>query len=268
MHPWLLQHPPISTYGACIVAALVAAWFWARSRAKAAAIDPSRIDLLMPLLLAAGLLGAYLFGLLTDALTPTPAHGTVLVGSLLLATAAGIAYALIARIPLGVLGDICAPPLALGIAIGRVGCFFAGCCFGKICEHPTFLTAVQFPPGSLVAQFQLDQSLLPSGLHTAGLLPQPVYPVQLYESLLCLLLAIAVWRWRPRNDRGITGQKFLAVGLGYALLRFPLEYLRADNPPIGGLTFSQWTAIVIALAAGLTWLVRWRFAAKWRVQYA
>jgi phosphatidylglycerol:prolipoprotein diacylglycerol transferase len=258
MHPWLLHNPPISTYGTCLVAALLAAWAWARLRARRAALDPSRIDLLMPLILGLGLLGAWSFGRLTDALTGgggDSANSAVLVGSLLLSTAAGIGYALWSRIPLGILGDIVAPPLALGIGIGRIGCFFAGCCFGKICTQPTPLTAVTFPPGSFAAllQHQPAESL-------------PVYPVQLYESAACLLLAFLLWRWRPTDLRGITGQKFLAVGLSYAAIRFCLEFLRGDNPPIHDLTFSQWGAIVIALLAAATWILRLRYQDRWHVR--
>src|SRR4051812_9668771 len=123
MHPWLTTSPPVSAYGACIVLALIAAWLWLRHRATRALIDPSRIDLLMPLLATTGLLGAWLFGKLADHLLNTDDHAAVLVGSLLLATTAGITFGIAAQIPLGTLGDLCSAPLALGIAIGRVGCF-------------------------------------------------------------------------------------------------------------------------------------------------
>ncbi len=57
MHPWLLHFPPITAYGACIVAGLLAAWLWGRRRARTASVDPSHIDLLLPVLIATGLLG-------------------------------------------------------------------------------------------------------------------------------------------------------------------------------------------------------------------
>src|SRR4051794_41063885 len=83
MHPWLLTYPPVSMYGVCLVAALVVAWVWARVRAKRAGVDASRVDLMMPVLLGTGLLGAWGFGWLTDQLTGEAVHGAVLVGSLL-----------------------------------------------------------------------------------------------------------------------------------------------------------------------------------------
>jgi phosphatidylglycerol:prolipoprotein diacylglycerol transferase len=257
MYPGLLRHPPISTYGICLLAALLAGWLWARHRARPAHLEPSRIDLLMPLLVLAGLLGAWVFGRWTDALTGEAAHGTVLVGTLLVSTAAGIAYALLSGIRLGILGDIVAPSIALAIGLGRLGCFFAGCCFGKVCTHPTFLTAVTFPPGSFAAVAQHQ---------SGGGVSLPVYPTQLYESAACTLLALAVWRWRRHDDRGVTGQKFLAVGISYAAIRFCIEFLRGDNPPILGLTFSQWGAIVMATLAAATWLVRLRYQDRWRLR--
>ena len=236
------------------MAAIVLAWLWARPRARHAAVAPWRIDLLVPTLLTFGLLGAWLCGILTDALTAAPAHSSVLLGALLLSTAAGITYALYGKIPLGILGDILAPPIALCIAIGRNGCFFAGCCFGQVCAQPNPLTAVTFPAGSFAALFQ--QRTGPS---------LPVYPIQLYESAACFLLALFLWRWRQKDQRGITGQKFLALGITYAAIRFCIEFLRADNPPIHGLTFSQWGALVIAALSAATWLVRLRYQQRWRI---
>jgi phosphatidylglycerol---prolipoprotein diacylglyceryl transferase len=255
MYPWLLHHPPLSTYGICLVLALGAAWLWARARARHAAVAPWRIDLLVPILIASGLLGAWLLGRLTDALTGMAVHSSVLVGALLLSTAAGIVYALFSRIPLGILADILAPPLPLCIALGRIGCFFAGCCFGKVCAQPTLLTAVTFPSDSFAAVFQRQSA--------ASL---PVYPVQLYESAACFLLALFVWRWRHADRRGITGQKFLVVGLSYAAARFGIEFLRADNPPIAGLTFSQWGTLVIAALSAATWILRVRYQERWHLR--
>jgi phosphatidylglycerol:prolipoprotein diacylglycerol transferase len=264
MHPWLLTSPPISTYGTCIVLALIATWIWLRGRAARAAIEPSRIDLLMPHLAGTGLAGAWLFGKLADRAVGTDDHAAVLVGSLLLATAAGIGFGIASRIPLGILGDLCSAPLALGIAIGRLGCFFAGCCFGKVCDHPTALTAVRYPAGSFAWLEQQHAGLLPPDFAGRSL---PVYPVQMYESAGCLLLALAIasLRWPRIAGKAVAGERFLAVGIGYALLRFFAENLRGDNPPIHGLTFSQWTSLGILLLAGSTWFLRRHFAKLWHL---
>jgi phosphatidylglycerol:prolipoprotein diacylglycerol transferase len=260
MHPWLLHSPPVSTYGAVIVAGFAAAWLWARTRARADGVEPSRVDLLMPLLLGMGLIGAWAFGRLAAALTHEASESAVLIGSLLVCTLAGIVYAILNRIPLGKLGDICAAPLAMGIGAGRIGCFFAGCCFGKASGGTTPLTAVHFPAGSLPFRDQIERGLLPAG-SVASL---GVYPVQLYESMFCIVLAAVLAR---RAGRGVMGERFLEMGLGYAAIRFVAEFLRADNPPIGLLTFSQWGAILMAFFAAATWVIRRRYATSlhlWR----
>jgi len=256
MHPWLI-YPYISMYGLCIVAGLVAAWIWARGNAGRQGMDASRIDLLVPLLAGTGMLGAWLFGAWTDAATGEESHAAVLVGSLLFATAAGIFYGVMVHVPLGTLGDICASPLALGIGIGRVGCFFAGCCYGKVCTHPTVFMAIQFPTGSIPFLAQVRAGELSSDA-CASL---AVYPVQLYESFLCVLLALAVWRMARRRE-WLSGELFLSVGFGYGAIRFILEFFRGDNPPIHSMTFSQWITLAIAALAAITLAIRRRWSAQ------
>jgi phosphatidylglycerol:prolipoprotein diacylglycerol transferase len=255
MHPWLFNVPPISTYGACIVCGLILAWLLARRTAKSAGVDPSLIDLLIPLVVGAGLAGSYAFGWWTDALTDEATHGFVLVGAMIFATVMGIAYALIASLPLGVLGDIFAAPAALGIACGRVGCFFAGCCYGKISTFNLFPFCIRFPRGSFAFSEQVRAGLIPAAADAS----LPIYPVQLYEAALCALLAwVLASRLGPPK---IPGERFLLLGIGYGLIRFPLEFLRADNPPaVGGLTFSQAASIAVGIAAVVTWVVRRRCA--------
>lgn len=257
MHPLLWEHPRITSYGTLIVLGLLAAWILARFLARRARVAPSLIDLLAPILTAAGLLGAALFGWLTDRATGTPVHGGVLLGALLLATTAGIVFALLARIPLGVLGDICAAPVMLGLAFGRVGCFLAGCCYGRPCA-PSL--GVVFPHNSLVYFDQLSRGLLGSGAAR----PLPVYPAQLLESAAAALLAAALILRFPR--RKISGELFLQMALGYTALRCALEFLRGDNPPIlGPLTFSQLVGSLTFLASAITMAVRRRNAARWRL---
>jgi phosphatidylglycerol:prolipoprotein diacylglycerol transferase len=258
MHPWLFQHPPISTYGTCIVVTVVMAWLWARHLARLAHLNPERLDLLVPLLIAAGFGGAWLFGRWTDSLTPTPAGGLVLVGAMLLGTTTGAIYALVNGIPLGMLGDIFAAPVALAIAGGRVGCFFAGCCYGKICNLPPPL-ALRFPSGSLAFADQVYSGML-QPVSTESL---PVYATQLMESIACLVLAACLYGLFRLYRKLLPGETFLALGLGYCLVRFFLEFLRGDNPPIlGPLTFSQVACIGIAAVAVLTLLIRRRYAAQ------
>ncbi len=198
----------MTAYGAVLLAALILGWWIARRRAE---IDPIHVDRMTPLLVASGLLGAWLLGWIGGGLGGNRA----LFGALLMGVGSGIAYGLGHRLVLGHLGDTFAPSMALATAIGRVGCFFAGCCVGT----PTALPWAH------------------DGRH----------PAQLYESLGALLvLGLVLVAHRRRR---VPGEAFLAFGVGYGVLRFALEFLRANHAPVaGGLTLHQW----IALAAVAT----------------
>jgi prolipoprotein diacylglyceryltransferase len=114
---------------------------------------------------------------------------------------------------------------------------------------------VQFPRGSFAWQDQAARHLI-SASSAASLL---VYPVQLYESGLCLMLAAALIVGLRRVV--VEGERFLALGIGYGVIRFLLEFLRADNPPVAMyLTFSQCISAAVVLAAIGTLIVRRRWA--------
>jgi phosphatidylglycerol:prolipoprotein diacylglycerol transferase len=125
-------------------------------------------------------------------------------------------------------GDTFAPSLALGIAVGRVGCFLAGCCRGTVTDVP----------------WAVD------GRH----------PAQLYESLGALAVLGLVLLARSR--RRVPGEAFLAFGAGYGALRFALEPLRANHAPAAlGLTVHQWFAASAVAACAALYAVRRRLYA-------
>ena len=208
----------MTAYGAFLLAALVAAWWLARRRAE---IDPVHVDRMTPLLVASGLLGAWLLGRIGGG----PGGNRALFGALLVGVGAGIAYSLARRLTLGRVGDTFAPSLALGTAVGRVGCFFSGCCVGT----PTALPWAH------------------DGRH----------PAQLYESLGALMvLGLVLVAHRRRR---VPGEAFLAFGVGYGVLRFGLEFVRANHvPAAGGLTLHQWIALAAVATCAALFVVRRR----------
>ncbi len=123
------------------------------------------------------------------------------------------------------------PALAVGHAIGRVGCFLVGDDYGRPSNLPW---AVAFPEG-----------LPPTTV--------AVHPTQLYEALALIPIAIilTVWRRQGRSDRLVLGRYLVLVGL----LRFLIEFVRVNDQVIGPLTVAQ-TASFIAVAAGV-FILRW-----------
>lgn len=131
--------------------------------------------------------------------------------------------------------------LLVAVAIGRLGCFLGGCCFGTPARG---WYAVSFPSGSpaSVAQWR-------SGLLASPWLPsQHVHATQLYEAAFCLLLAGALWAFARRAR--YLGQLSLGALAGYAVLRGIVEWFRADERgAFAGLSTSQWIGIGAVLFA-------------------
>jgi phosphatidylglycerol:prolipoprotein diacylglycerol transferase len=146
--------------------------------------------------------------------------GLVFYGGIAGTALVAVFYARRERWSFWTLGDVFAPGLALGHAIGRVGCFAAGCCFGK---SSTGAWGVAFPPQSLAFEELASLGLLAPG---ATATPR-LHPTQLYEAageaLICAVLLLA----RP-SLRARPGALALLYGGLYAGLRFVVELFRGD----------------------------------------
>lgn len=137
--------------------------------------------------------------------------------------------------------DVIPVPLGIGLFFGRIGCFLAGCCYGKISDLPW---AISFPRGSLPYKAQLQNLELTLGSPSS----LPVHPVQLYEAFEGLLLAIAFY-FLPYP--GKDGMRFLYFAMCYAIFRFINEFFRGDihrGFVYGNLSVSQGVSIVIVIA--------------------
>src|ERR1051326_3864028 len=186
-------------------------------------------------------------------------YGGVLFGFLTLLT-----YAAPTRLSIGNLLDVFAPGLALGLAIGRIGCFMAGCCWGDVCVDRAALPKVEGPVTAW--QLQTFPGLSWNGFPLAVRFPKdagafeqhsqlglvatnadrslPVHPAQLYEAVLAVGLCILLNG--SFRKRAWPGQVCCWLILGYAVVRFVVEFFRADNPPIYlGLTLSQVISVVL-----------------------
>ena len=124
------------------------------------------------------------------------------------------------------------PALAWAQSVGRLGCFFNGCCFGRRCEFPWGVT---FSDPHSVAE--------PLGV--------PLHPTQLYEAVATLFLGAGLfWFVRRAQRRGVAparSARSSAVGylFGYGVLRFLIEFTRGDleRGSAWGLSTSQWISI-------------------------
>lgn len=134
----------------------------------------------------------------------------------------------------GGFGDYAAPGFAIGIFIGRVGCFLAGCCYGA---ESDVAWAVAFPAGHPT-----------EGAH--------VHPVQLYDAGYGLVAFVLCLWYYPR--RRFAGDVFGGLIASYAVWRFVTEMFRADADRgvwMGGaLSTSQIVSLVVLPATLFFWL--------------
>lgn len=162
--------------------------------------------------------------------------GGVYYGGFLVGLAVAVYLIWSYRLPGWKVADAFAPGIALGQCIGRLGCFAAGCCWGR---PTTSWVGVEF---TAQAHELVD---VPIGI--------PLHPTQLYESAATLLiLAYLMWR---RRRRAYPGQVILNYVLLYATARFVIEFYRGDwRGWVGPLSTSQFIALMLAVGA-LTLLI-------------
>jgi phosphatidylglycerol:prolipoprotein diacylglycerol transferase len=172
--------------------------------------------------------------------------GNVFYGCILGGLTGSVLYWLRRPFPFWHMCDAAAPAVAIGAAIGRIGCFLNGCCDGALCAHPW---GVRFPAGSHAWMRQANASLISPGQPFS----LPVHPTQLYASLAAfLVLGLLLW-YAPHRRR--PGQVMALLMIVYPLTRWPIESLRGDEPALlAGMTLAQLISAAL-LACGLVlWL--------------
>ena len=158
--------------------------------------------------------------------------GLVFYGGLIGAVVATYLFLRIKKQPVWKVADALAPSIALGHAIGRIGCLMFGCCYGRVCELPW---ALHFPAG-----------------HESH--PYGVHPTQIYESLLNFGLYLCLaWFYRRKK---FAGQIFGIYLVSYAIIRSFVELFRGDYAPaqyhLGGwFTPAHFASIGILVVGGL-----------------
>lgn len=238
MHPILFRWGPFAlhTYGLFAALGFLAGYGLAAHLARKKGLPPALVgDALAPLLLG-GILGARIFYVIFHGPEFTGAWldvvkiwqgGLMWQGGFLGGVAALAIFVYRRKISFLSLADTFAPAVALGQAVGRVGCLFAGCCYGRDCPFPWAIT------------FRNPESLAPTG--------QALHPTQLYDAGLNLLITailLALSRTRWTNQRGRLTALYLVLAGG---ARLAVEPFRADARGTGLGMFSATGLVAIGL---------------------
>ena len=241
MYPRLFELGPITvyTYGVLLAAAYLFGLKLAMTRAKARGLDANRVLDLGIYIIISALIGAKLLLLITDfrAFTANPRElltlarsGGVFYGGLILAVVVALWYIRKVGLPLWTTTDVFAPGIALGHVVGRFGCLFAGCCYGKPTTLPWGITFTD--------PFAAANVGTPLGV--------ALHPTQLYEAGAELLI-LGVLLWTERKGRTFAGRTFWLYMLLYAISRFIIEFYRGDERgTVGMFSTSQFISIVLA----------------------
>jgi len=245
VHPTLLKFGTfaIHSYGLLLAIAFLASIQVFLARGRARGLPEDRLSTLSLWLLVLAIAGGRLLFVLThwDEYKGDPIGifrlwegGLMLYGGYVLAILGGILYVRRARLPVWRVGDAAAPAMALGIGIGRLGCFLNGCCYGLPTKLPW---GIQFPPES----------------YSSAVFPgEHLHPSQLYMSLsgfalFVILLALD----RKRRFDGWLFWTYIALDAG---LRFVIDFTRYYDETsflgrIGSLSFNMNQLLSVGLIA-------------------
>src|SRR5215204_6888739 len=244
---------PVNTYGVLLALGMLLALFVASKLAARDGLPRERIYDLGLWTLIGGLLGSKVLMYFTEENVQILSldflrSGGVYYGGFLGGLLTGVLLIRRYRLPFWKVTDAFAPGVAIGQAIGREGCFAAGCCWGRPTGVPW---GVEF--GELAHRI----TGVPTGVH--------LHPTQLYESFAALFIFLFLY-WLHRRKR-FDGQVIGAYAVLYGLTRFTIEFFR-DDPrgdilgltTLTGLSTSQLISLLVVAGGVAFLLVRWRRA--------
>ncbi|MFA5096070.1 MAG: prolipoprotein diacylglyceryl transferase [Candidatus Omnitrophota bacterium] len=232
MHPIICQFGPFTvySYGLALVVSFLAASYLAQKQALRCGLDPQAVFNLLFISFICGVIGSRLFYVIENfgyylgnplEMVMFQHGGLSWFGGIFLGCLSALCYLKIKKLPIYKTLDLLIPFVALGQAIGRIGCFLNGCCYGK----PSIPHGVYFPG--------LDAQLIPT---------------QIYSSAAMFLIFLFLKRQLERPHRD--GQVLFTYFLLYSIKRFTIEFWRADNPVLAyGLTLFQYISIIVFAAA-------------------
>jgi len=247
MFPVLFRFGPFTlhTYGVLLAAGFAAALALCLREARREGLDADSVTNFFLLNVLAAIIGSRLLYVIFEYryfrehpldVVRIWEGGLVFHGGLLLAVAASAVYLKRSGLPLWKMADISAPAIALGQAVGRLGCLAAGCCYGKVTNLPWGIT------------FSHPETLAPRDI--------PIHPSQLYSSLSGWIIFLILILYR--RGRHASGQVFWLYLLLASSFRFVEDFFRGGTTRLAlfpGLTAVQGLTLIIAPAAALFFLI-------------
>jgi len=224
----------IYAYGLLLVIAFFVATFFARQQAQKEQVDPELIFNLCFYVFIFGIIGSRVLYILLNfafylrhplEIIMLQHGGMAWFGGLFFGTAGALLFVKKHKLDLLRTLDLLAPFIALGQAIGRIGCLLNGCCYGRQSQWGLYFKVY-------------DKFLIPT---------------QIYSTLLLLLIFIFL-RFK-QNAKHLAGEIFCCYLLLYALKRFFIEFLRDDSArSFFGLTFFQILCLLVFFIAATIYL--------------
>ena len=222
MYPLLLELGPLSiySYGVLLATAYIVGLRFALYRADKAGLNGQRVLDLGILIIISALIGAKLMLFIVEFDRFTSDAGQLLVllksggvyyGGLLLAVPVAWWYIFNYQLPFWTTCDLFAPGIALGQAVGRMGCLMAGCCYGQATDSPWGIT--------------FSNTLAAANVGTP--LEIPLHPTQVYEAVTMLFI-LAILVAGERLWRSFPGRTFWTYLFLYGVARFTIEFYRGD----------------------------------------
>ena len=227
-----IGHFTVHTYGVMIAIGVILCVVMGYYRAKRMEMKAESVLDLAILCVVMGFLGAKVFFVilswkqfLTDPLSVLRSSGFVVYGGIIFGVVSALIYCKIKNIRFFEYFDLLAPSVSLAQAFGRLGCFFAGCCYGKETSLPI---GIVFPEGSFA----------PAGV--------PLLPTQLFSSAGDFVIAFVLIRMTGKmRHTGDVGALYLML---YGIGRFCVEFLRTNEQGgFIGLTTAQLISIVFMI---------------------
>lgn len=230
-------------YGLMIAIGIIAAYLTGEYRAKKYKLDADKVFYIVIWAVVGGLLGAKILYMITQIkeiianpkLLLDVTDGFVVYGGIIGGILSAMLYCRIKKLPFLKYFDLLIPSVALAQGFGRIGCFLAGCCYGKETQSAIGIT------------FH-DSAYAPNGVS--------LLPTQLISSGLNFLhFFVLVWLTKRKKGDGQIAGLYLVF---YSVGRFILEFFRGDliRGSVGSLSTSQFIAIFICLAGVILIAVR------------